>query len=960
MATKVLTTFSIVGALLLNADLSAGKTQVPNCTLPDGFLIRQVAGDDLATNIFCMTNTDDGRTIVSGPGYIRELVDADDDGVFDQSILLADFPGSGAQGLSADGDDLLAVGDGGLWRLHRLLADSDAKQESSPPKRTKLLSISTEGEHHAHAIRRGPDGFWYLMAGNMTELDEPAGGFAAGPITQRRAGFILRMSPDFSSRQFVAHGFRNAYDFDFNAFGQLFAFDSDGERDISMPWYRPTRVFEILPCDDAGWVNKSWKRPSYYFDMPKTIGGAGRGSPTGVVCYDGGAFPAKYRGCVFAGDWTFGRIIACLRQPETDSYSPPIDFLSARNDFAFPVTDLVIDRDGSLLVSVGGRGTAGGVYRIGYEGTEGRIDLSRSAGGFQRMAFRGDLENQKRFVGAAVDILVNADAANREFFDWVKRRDINLQALGAEASDVRCELIMETTRHLENSNDDGSAAMIWLRLAQLAVGGAGGTEGMFSQLTAMSPIELPETDARLLQATLNKQLLQSDQKTQQQELARLMTLLRITDSEAASFFLSRIDADSPVDDDIFWLSCLALSDANRDEVINRKVADALLALNEKVDRQNRATDLHWTPLLTELATRLLKEHDGQDSSIADRLLAQNFGTLEHVYLFDAFPASQRKALADRVEAWMKLNPDRVGTDHVRILAESMTDERVELLRSFSGKIALRNEIILTLAPLHELQDRPLMVLGLKSLDPATVKAAAISLRRIAGELQSDVAIAAINAANRLGNELQDVSVRDQLILLLQTLTGQQFGYEIKQFDRRQSEAVEKWQQYIVSRWPDSSAEVVQTGDQTIAIDELEQRLASLDGDADSGRQMFERFQCAACHGQNSNHGPRLEGVTRRLNQHDLLVSIIDPDRQVSDRYRATLFETADGFLYRGSIVFESADGVTLREPTGKTVRLNRSEIIGRERSLRSMMPSGLLSGATDQQIADLLVYLKTL
>ena len=177
-----------------------------------------------------------------------------------------------------DGNDVLCTGDGGLLRF--VDANDDGVADGKPEM---IFPIRTGSEHRAHAIRKGPDGWWYVLAGNQTgALPEYFAG-KNSPIKNPRAGFILRVSPDWSEKEIVCHGFRNAYDFDFNSLGQIFVYDSDGERDINLPWYRPTRLFEMRPGDDAGWVSAGWKRDSGLFDMPIEVGSFGRGSPTGVV-----------------------------------------------------------------------------------------------------------------------------------------------------------------------------------------------------------------------------------------------------------------------------------------------------------------------------------------------------------------------------------------------------------------------------------------------------------------------------------------------------------------------------------------------------------------------------------------------------------------------------------------------------------------------------------------------------
>ena len=212
---------------------------------------------------------------------------------------------------------------------------------------------------------------------------------------------------------------------------------------------------------------------------------------------------------------------------------------------------------------------------------------------------------------------------------------------------------------------------------------------------------------------------------------------------------------------------------------------------------------------------------------------------------------------------------------------------------------------------------------------------------------------------RLGNEKQDVSIRDQMILLLRKFAGKDFGYQLSKPELRQSDVLIQWRAFLIEQQPELAdvLKPAETGQQQLA------RLEKLDwdsGDAVLGKRVYEKLQCAACHGAARALGPRLEGVTRRLGRIDLLTAIVNPDAQVSDRYRTTLFETVDGQLVSGSIVYENVDGVTIREPNGQTVRLNRDRIEAKRRSQKSLMPMGLLDQATDQEVADLMAYLKTL
>ena len=93
----------------------------------------------------------------------------------------------------------------------------------------------------------------------------------------------------------------------------------------------------------------------------------------------------------------------------------------------------------------------------------------------------------------------------------------------------------------------------------------------------------------------------------------------------------------------------------------------------------------------------------------------------------------------------------------------------------------------------------------------------------------------------------------------------------------------------------------------------------------AGKIVFEEMQCAKCHDQGSRLGPQLEGITKRFSRRDLFRSIVSPDEQVPHRYRALIVETTDGLVFKGTVVYESVDGITLLTGNGETVRINRAE-----------------------------------
>ena len=93
-----LLTGCVVFATLANSGGGAAGQQVTGIQVPAGFQVTKFAGDDLATNIFSMALDPAGRVVVSGPGYVRRLIDRDGDGRADAGEEILKLK-QGAQGM---------------------------------------------------------------------------------------------------------------------------------------------------------------------------------------------------------------------------------------------------------------------------------------------------------------------------------------------------------------------------------------------------------------------------------------------------------------------------------------------------------------------------------------------------------------------------------------------------------------------------------------------------------------------------------------------------------------------------------------------------------------------------------------------------------------------------------------------------------------------------------------------
>src|SRR5262249_24229778 len=111
--TLLMVALSLIG---WNLTTTASADDEIGLKAPEAFQVTKFADDSLAHDIYSMTIDSLGRGVVSGPGYVKILIDSDGDGKADKAQTFADGPATGAQGLYFLGRDLLCTGDAGLIR----------------------------------------------------------------------------------------------------------------------------------------------------------------------------------------------------------------------------------------------------------------------------------------------------------------------------------------------------------------------------------------------------------------------------------------------------------------------------------------------------------------------------------------------------------------------------------------------------------------------------------------------------------------------------------------------------------------------------------------------------------------------------------------------------------------------------------------------------------------------------
>ena len=150
-----------------------------------------------------------------------------------------------------------------------------------------------------------------------------------------------------------------------------------------------------------------------------------------------------------------------------------------------------------------------------------------------------------------------------------------------------------------------------------------------------------------------------------------------------------------------------------------------------------------------------------------------------------------------------------------------------------------------------------------------------------------------------------------------------------------------------------------------SVDELVQEIEAIDSpDAKKGLQLFTAANCTKCHrhsGFGGIMGPDLTSVRGRFNLSDLISSMVEPSKNISDQYQMTNFELDNGKVVTGRIVNLHRDTYKVMPDMTQPDNLKNiktGSIESMEPSPTSAMPSNLLDTFSAQEVADLVAYLR--
>ncbi len=130
-----------------------------------------------------------------------------------------------------------------------------------------------------------------------------------------------------------------------------------------------------------------------------------------------------------------------------------------------------------------------------------------------------------------------------------------------------------------------------------------------------------------------------------------------------------------------------------------------------------------------------------------------------------------------------------------------------------------------------------------------------------------------------------------------------------------------------------------------------------------GKELFKLASCVACHklgGEGNVFGPDLALLDDKRHTTELILrSLLEPSKEIDEKFQSNVFVLDDGRAITGMIVSETADEIqVVINPLAKDkpTAIKKDQIEERQKSAVSLMPAGLLDKLSREEILDLVAF----
>jgi len=879
------------------------------------------------------------------PGTDRITIheDTNGDGQFDHEKVFMD-----ALNLC----NAVARGRGGVWVMHPpyllFVPDRDGDDVPDGDPQVKLSGFGIQDSHAmASGLHWGPDGWLYFSQGSTVSSRVKVPGSEAEPVYLEATG-VWRYHPATQRIEVFARGGNNHLGIEFDAAGRLYAGTNTGG----------TRGHHFV---QGGYYPKGGAHKFGPAVNPYTFGALllmqhDDKTPRFTHCfvrYEADALPEAYHDRLLAIDPLQRRIISSAVQPHGSTYHTAADRpVLGNDDPAFRPVDIKIGPDGHVYIA-----DFYEFYIAHGQHYQGQIDPG--TGRIYRLRGKNTKPNgHVDLASMTIDELIDQlNAANK----WTRETALRLIADRRDAS-----VIGRLKKMLDQHTDERALGALW------ALNLSGGLDESHAMklLDHANPdvrrwvVRLSGDDREVSDAMARRLAERAAEESDSQVRSQLAATARRLDAKhTLPIVQSLLAHDGDVDDPmiplmIWW----AIEDNCRDH--GTKLA-AMFERNPSLWAQPLVRE----HMLERLMRRFAATGRRDDLKLCARLLeaAPNKAAASKLMTgFElAYQGRSPRALPSELTAALQhagggslmlrmRQGDKAAIDEaLSIIADGQADverrrQLVELLSELNmpravevllplvdvnTPPALAQAVLTALQPYDQPRVGKRVILTLPSFDPAVQPAALTMLA--SRPVWAKMLLEAIDSGR-----------------LPKSLPGEQIVRILRQHeDPDIARLVEKF-------YPETDPADAERIRQRIA--QLRKVIEQKPGNPYPGHKLFNTL-CAACHtlhGQGGYIGPNLT-TYQRDDLPSMLTSIVDPNAEIREGFEGYTVTTEDGRILSGFLTDQDQHVIVLRGLDGQGVTLPRKRIKSINAMGRSLMPPGLLAGLTDQQVRDLIAYLRT-
>lgn len=937
--------------------------------LHDGFELKPAAVEPMVTDPVDAAYDEDGRLYVvemrgypypenTPPGRVRRLEDTDGDGKFDRSTVFLDGLSWPTSVVCSDGGVYVAAPPDLIYARD---ADGDGVAEVSK------VAFTGFGKDNVQALFNGliwgPDGWIYGNGSSNGGTIRNVGHPEKPALELGRRDFRFR--PDGSEFEAISGGGQFGHAFD--DWGRRFTCSNSNHiREIVVPsWYlarnpgfNPPDTTVDIPVEGAAApvfrisAPEPWRLvrtrqraadPEYRRKLPPTelVATGFFTSATGVTIYRGTAFPDEYRGNAFIGD--VGGNLVHRKRLEPDGAiekavraDEGVEFLASTDNWFRPV-NFENTPWGTLLILDMYRETIEHPWSI-PEPIKKHLDLTS---GHDRgrlyelvptgLARRGAPKLSQATTEKLVATLADPDAWWRE-----TAQRLLLQRRDPKAADLLRKLVEQRPSPL------GKLHALWT-LAAL---------GAIQADEVLLGLKDNEPRVRERSAVLAESLLQDEAVKQ-----ALVALSADPDAQVrfqAAFSIGQIDGPEALP----ALEQIARKDRadrwTRAAVMTSSTGRAAGLLAALAGNEEFQSSPDARPWLDDLATMVGGTANADEvSDILRRVSARP----KDARALAISLLAGRKRTGGNVDDWMA--EGRSSAPLLSGLLESASRDAESTEVDLGDRIASLE--------LVGLANRPGAIELISGLIDAKVPAPLqlAALRALGAMNEPEVGRVVVDRWRGLAPSLRREATEvmfartDRLRQLLQAVESG--AISAADIDPVRLSALAKHEDTEVRTAAERLASKAPAKADRATVLQAYRTSLSLKGDVERGRAVFRRV-CATCHqaeGVGTVVGPDLATVSAR-EEDNLLLHILDPNKEVLPQYMTYIIATTDGRSLSGLVAAESPTSITLKRAEGVTDVVPRDQIEEMASAGISQMPEGLEKDVDPQAMADVIAYLKGL